>query len=96
MIDGLIMDYNLGSKPSQLDYINKRNHESSSMIFFFFSQNLAFMCTQDFDNWSSAMLFCPSTKNMGEGKMLSNVYGAQCSVQLMLFVIKKEKVCVMS
>lgn len=34
MIDGLIMDYDLGSKPSQLEYINKRNHKSSSMSFF--------------------------------------------------------------
>lgn len=37
------------------------------------------------------MLFCPSTK-AGEGKMLSNVYGAQRRVQLMLFLIK-EKLC---
>lgn len=37
------------------------------------------------------MLFCPSTK-AGEGEMLSNVYGAQRRVQLMLFLIK-EKLC---
>lgn len=36
------------------------------------------------------MLFCPSVKPMGGGgKMLSNVYDAQCNVQLMLFLIKK-------
>lgn len=29
-----IMDYDLGLKPSQLDYIDERNHKSSSMFFF--------------------------------------------------------------
>lgn len=40
------------------------------------------------------MLFCPSTKKMGEDKdalLMFMMHDAQCSVQLMLFLIKKKK-----
>lgn len=39
------------------------------------------------------MLFCPSTKKMGEDKealLMFMMHDAQCSVQLMLFLIKKK------
>lgn len=37
------------------------------------------------------MLFCPSTKKTGKDKMLSNVYGAQCTVQSTANAISNKK-----
>lgn len=59
------MNYNIGLKPSHLDCIDERNHESSSMGFF----PLKLLCVNSI--LITGVLLCyfvPQPKKMGEAK----------------------------
>lgn len=83
MIDGLITDYDLGSEPSQLDYIKKRNHKSSST-------KISLLCVYRIlitGLWLCYFFLLPG---MEEGKKLSNVYD---TVQCTANAISNKKQC---
>lgn len=83
------------SKPSQLElYQRPKDHKSSSMCFFSFSQKtLAFMCIQDV--LITGVLLCyfvPQPKRWERIKILSNVYDARRTVQCTANAISNKKI----